>query len=166
MNLSDQFKPSPTFVDIDKPEKKEKGEARLFQLNTFSENAFERNRSFTFDSETARNFDPDNINRAKQGVKELMADTLAKAKTKAIEIKDQAFKEGKNAGYEEGLQTGFQKGENKAKEEYGPLLETLNSLIRDLSEFRQIMYPKVEKEMVGMVVDLTKKVLRREMNLR
>ena len=166
MSLSDQFKPSSTFVDLDKPEKKEKEEAQLFQLNDFLENASEQNRGFAFDSETATNFDKDNINKAKQGVKELMADVVAKAKTKAIEIKDQALKEGKNAGHEEGYQAGFQKGENKAKEEYGPLLETLNSLIRDLSEFRQMMYPKVEKEMVEMVVGLTKKILGHEMNLR
>ena len=164
MSLSDQFKPSSTFADLDKPEKKE--EAQLFQLDDFLKNASEQNRGFAFDSETATNFDKDNINKAKQGVKELMADVVAKAKTKAIEIKDQALKEGKNAGHQEGYQAGFQKGENKAKEEYGPLLETLDSLTRDLSEFRQMMYPKVEKEMVGMVVGLTKKILRHEMNLR
>jgi len=166
MSLSDQFKPSSTFVELDKPKEKEKGEARLFQLSRFLEGISKQDRGFAFDSETARNFDKDNIKKAKKGVKELMADAIAKAKTKAIEIKDQALKEGKNAGYEEGYQTGFQKGENTAKEEYGPLLGTLNSLIRELSEFRQMMYPKVEKEMVGMVVDLTKKILRHEMNLR
>ena len=95
MSLSDQFKPSSTFADLDKPEKKE--EAQLFQLDDFLKNASEQNRGFAFDSETATNFDKDNINKAKQGVKELMADVVAKAKTKAIEIKDQALKEGKNA---------------------------------------------------------------------
>ena len=108
MNLSDQFKPSSTFVDLDKPKEKEKGETRLFQLSEFLENPTERDRGFSFDSENARNFDQDKIHKAKQGVKELMADVIAKAKTKAIEIKDQALKEGKNTGYEEGFQTGFQ----------------------------------------------------------
>ena len=157
MSLSDQFKPSTTFVDLDKSENKGKEEARPFRLNDFLEGNLDQNRSFVFDSETARNFDQDNIKKAKQGVKELMADVVAKAKTKAIEIKDQALKEGKNAGHEEGYQAGFQKGENTAKEEYGPLLETQNNLNYDLSEFRQMMYPKVEKEMVEMVVGLTKK---------
>jgi len=166
MSLSDKFKPSSTFVGLDKPEKKEKEEAQLFQLSDFLGDASVQNRGFAFDSETVRNFDQGNINRAKQGVKELIADAVAKAKARAIEIKDQALKEGENTGYEEGLQKGFQKGENTAKEEYGPLLDTLNNLIRDLSEFRKMMYPKVEKEMVEVIVGLTKKILRHEMNLR
>ena len=112
MNLSDGFKPTSTFVDLDKSDEKEKGKAQLFQLNDFLEGNLDQNRSFVFDSETARNFDQDNIKKAKQGVKELMADAIAKAKTKAIEIKDQALKEGKNTGYDEGFQTGFQKGLN------------------------------------------------------
>jgi flagellar biosynthesis/type III secretory pathway protein FliH len=95
-----------------------------------------------------------------------MADAIAKAKTKAIEIKDQALEEGKNTGFEDGFQKGFQEGENKAKEECGPLLETLNSLLSDLGEFRKMMYPKVEKEMVEIVVGLTKKILRHELSLR
>lgn len=165
-NLSSQFKPSSTFIDPDKSEKDNTEETQLFELSSFLEGASEKNRDFVFDSETARNFDQENINRAKQGVKELMADTIAKAKSQAIEIKEQAQKEGKNAGHEEGYQAGFQKGENKAKEDYGPLLETLNNLIRDLSEFRKMMFPKVEKEMVGMVIDLTKKILHHEINLR
>ena len=165
-NLSDQFKPSSTFVDLDKPVEKEKVGARHFQLNEFLEGVSDRDRSFVFDSETARNFDQENIKKAKQGVKELVADAIAKAKIQAIEIKKKALEEGENTGYEEGLQKGFQKGENAAKEEYSPLLELLNDLIRDLSEFRTVMYPKVEKEMVGMVVSLTKKVLSHEMKLR
>ena len=82
-NLSDQFKPSSTFVDLDKLEEKEKSVARLFQLSEFVESSSGRDRSFIFDSETARNFDQDNINKAKQGVKQLMEDAVAKAKAPA-----------------------------------------------------------------------------------
>ena len=164
-NLSDQFKPSSTFVDLDSSEGKEH-ETRLFELSEFLGQAFERDRKFSFDSETARNFDKENVTKAKQGVKELVADAIAKAKTQAVEIKDKAYKEGQKTGHDEGYQEAFQKGENSAKEEFSPLLETLNNLIQELSEFRTMMYSKVEKEMVGMVVDLTKKVLQHEISLR
>lgn len=165
-NLSKQFKPSSTFSALDKLEENEKDTAKLFQLSDFLHGSSQENRNFIFDSETARNFDQENINKAKQGVKELMADAIAKAKKNAIDIKEQALKEGKDTGYKDGYQEGFEKGKTTAKEDYGPLLETLNNLILDLSEFRKMMYPKVEKEMVGTIVDLTKKVLRHEMNLR
>ena len=155
--MSRQFKPSSTFTDLDDSEKKDQGEARLFELSEFLGAASERNRGFSFDSETARNFDADNVKKAKQGVKELIADAVAKAKSLAIEIKENAYKEGHKTGHEEGFQTAYQKGENSAKEEFTPLLQTINSLIQELSEFRTMMYPKVEKEMIGMITGLTKK---------
>ena len=165
-NLSNQFKPSSTFVDLDNFETKDTDKTRSFKLSEFSGQTSARNRNFIFDSETARNFDQENVKKAKQGVKELIADALTKVKMQAVEIKDKAYKEGHKAGHDEGYQTAFQKGENSAKEEYSPLLETLNNLIQELSEFRKMMYPKVEKEMVGMIVDLTKKVLKHEISLK
>ena len=165
-SLSNQFKPLSTFVDPDKSDKKQNQESRLFQLNDFFEGVSERNRSFSFDSENARNFDKDNINKAKQGVKELIADAISKAKTDAIKIKNQALEEGKSTGYEEGIKSGFQDGENKAKEEFIPLLQTINSLTRELSEFRTMIYPKVEKEMIEMVTGLTKKILQYEIETK
>jgi len=162
--LSRQFKPSSTFIDLDSSEEKDKDETRLFELSEFLGTASNRDRSFSFDSENARNFDADNINKAKQGVKELIGDAVAKAKSLAIEIKENAYKEGHKTGYEEGFQTAYQKGENSAKEEFIPLLQTINSLIRELSEFRTMMYPKVEKEMIEMITGLTKKILQHEIN--
>ena len=162
--MSRQFKPSSTFIDLDSSEEKDKDETRLFELSEFLGTASNRDRSFSFDSENARNFDADNINKAKQGVKELIGDAVAKAKSLAIEIKENAYKEGHKTGYEEGFQTAYQKGENSAKEEFIPLLQTINSLIRELSEFRTMMYPKVEKEMIEMVTGLTKKILHYEIN--
>ena len=64
-NLSKQFKPSSTFIDLDSSEKKDKDETRLFELSEFL--GTRSNRGFSFDSENARNFDADNINKAKQG---------------------------------------------------------------------------------------------------
>ena len=162
--MSRQFKPSSTFTDLDSSEEKDKDETRLFELSEFLGTASNRDRSFSFDSENARNFDADNINKAKQGVKELIGDAVAKAKSLAIEIKENAYKEGHKTGYEEGFQTAYQKGENSAKEEFIPLLQTINSLIRELSEFRTMMYPKVEKEMIEMITGLTKKILQHEIN--
>ena len=162
--MSRQFKPSSTFTDLDNSEEKDKDVTRLFELSEFLGTTSNRDRSFSFDSENARNFDADNINKAKQGVKELIGDAVAKAKSLAIEIKENAYKEGHKTGYEEGFQTAYQKGENSAKEEFIPLLQTINSLIRELSEFRTMMYPKVEKEMIEMITGLTKKILQHEIN--
>jgi len=162
--LSRQFKSSSTFIDLDNSEEKDKDETRLFELGEFLGTGSNQDRSFSFDSENARNFDADNINKAKQGVKELIGDAVAKAKSLAIEIKENAYKEGHKTGYEEGFQTAYQKGENSAKEEFIPLLQTINSLIRELSEFRTMMYPKVEKEMIEMITGLTKKILQHEIN--
>jgi len=162
--LSRQFKPSSTFIDLDNSEEKDKDETRLFELSEFLGTGLNQDRGFSFDSETARNFDADNINKAKQGVKELIGDAVAKAKSLAIEIKENAYKEGHKTGYEEGFQTAYQKGENSAKEEFIPLLQTINSLIQELSEFRTMMYPKVEKEMIEMITGLTKKILQHEIN--
>ena len=163
-NLSNQFKPSSTFVDLDNSEEENKDKTRLFELNEFLGSALNQDRSFSFDSETARNFDTDNVKKAKQGVKELVADAVAKAKSLAIEIKENAYKEGHKTGYEEGFQTAYKEGENSAKGEFIPLLQTINSLVQELSEFRTMMYPKVEKEMIEMVTGLTKKILQHEIN--
>ncbi|MFQ5449535.1 MAG: FliH/SctL family protein [Nitrospinaceae bacterium] len=117
---------------------------------------------FVYDSEEATNFDAKKIQKAKQGVKEILADAIQKAKRQAIEIKEQAEKEARKTGYEEG----FKKGELDAKEEFRPLLETLQNTIRDLSGFRKKMYSKVEREMVEMVISLVKKVIEFELSTR
>ena len=162
--MSSQFKPTVTFIDSDNSAGTEKKEPKAFKLMELVESSSQNSRTFSFDSESARNFDKENINIAKQGVKELMADAIIRAKKKAIEIKDNAYKEGHETGYDEGFKAAFQKGKTSAKEEFTPLLETLNSLIQELSGFRKLMYPKVENEMVGMIVDLTKKVLAYEIS--
>lgn len=132
-----------------------------FQLEDFL-SASTKNRGFVYDSESARNFDQSNVVKAKEGVKEVMADALLKAQARATEIKAQAQKEGYNVGYADG----FKKGEDDAKQEFSPFLITIQGLIEDLSRFRLKMYPKVEREMVAMVIGLTKKVIHYELSTR
>jgi flagellar assembly protein FliH len=119
-------------------------------------------RGFTYDSEDARNFDDTNVKKAKQGVKELLKDAMDKAKRQSIEIKAFAKKEGHDAGYNEG----FKKGEDAAKLEFSPFLETIHELIADLTVFRKNMYDKGEREMVELVVSLAKKVIHFEFSTR
>jgi flagellar assembly protein FliH len=137
-------------------------EERSFELNELNIQSSAMRRGFTYDSENARNFDQGNVKNAKEGVKELLKDALDKAKRQATDIKTNARKEGYDSGYEEG----FQKGENAAREEFSPFLETVQGLISDLSGFRKNMYDQLEREMVQMVVDLAKKVIHFEFSTR
>jgi hypothetical protein len=82
-NLSSQFKPTATFIDSDNSEGTEKKEPKAFKLMELVESSSQKNRTFSFDSESARNFDKENISIAKQGVKELMADAIIRAKKKS-----------------------------------------------------------------------------------
>ena len=165
-NLSSQFKPSSTFIDSESSGEKNNPESRLFELTELLGSTSKKERGFSFDSEIANNFDINNIKKARQGVKELMADAITKAKSSAIEIKENALKEGQKIGYEKGFQEAYEKGENSAKEEFIPLLKTINSLIQELSEFRTMMYPKVENEMIEMITGLTKKILQHEIETK
>lgn len=137
-------------------------EERAFQLNELILEKPSMRRDFTYDSENARNFDQANVNKAKVGVKELLKDALDKAKRQATDIKSKAQKEGYDSGYSEG----FKKGEDAAREEFKPFLETIEGLISDLTSFRKGMYDKVEREMVEMVVSLAKKVIHFEFSTR
>ena len=119
-------------------------------------------RGFTYESDKARNFDQSNIKKAKQGVMELLKDSLEKAKKQANEIKSNAKKEGYDAGFEDG----FKNGKDAAKEEFNPFLKTTQSLITELSGFRKEMYEKVEREMVELVITLTKKIIHFELSTR
>ncbi|MED5353938.1 MAG: FliH/SctL family protein, partial [Nitrospinota bacterium] len=57
-------------------------------------------------------------------------------------------------------------GKDAAKEEFSPFLNTTQELIKELSEFRKEMYEKVEREMVEMVLKLSKKVIHFEFSRR
>ena len=136
--------------------------ARSFELNELNLQSSSTRRGFTYDSEDARNFEDANVKKAKQGVKELLKDAMDKAKRQSIEIKAFAKKEGHDAGYNEG----FKKGEDAAKLEFSPFLETIHELIADLTVFRKNMYDKGEREMVELVVSLAKKVIHFEFSTR
>ena len=143
-------------------EKKSPQEARSYQLNEFTIESSSMRRGFTYDSENARNFDQASVDKAKEGVKEILKDTLSKAKRQATYIKDHAQKQGHDEGYAEG----FKKGEDAAREEFKPFLETIEGLVLDLTGFRKDMYDKVEREMVEMVIRLAKKVIHFEFSTR
>ena len=78
---------------------------------------------------------------------------ITKAKSRAVEIKDQARQEGYKAGYD----TGFQKGEDAAREEFSPFLETIHTLIKELNDFRTMMYSKEAQREKNKQLDKAKK---------
>lgn len=137
-------------------------ETHAFELNELIIQNPSIRRGFTYDSEDARNFDQGNVKKAKEGVKELLKDVLEKARRQATDIKEIAQKEGYDAGFDEG----FKKGEDAARMEFSPFLETVQDLISDLTGFRKNMYDKLEREMVEMVVDLAKRVIHFEFSMR
>jgi flagellar assembly protein FliH len=137
-------------------------EERSFQFDELTIQNPSIRRGFAYDSEKARNFDQLNVDKAKKGVKQLLKDAMDKAKKQAGELKSNARKQGYDAGFEDG----FNKGKEAAKEEFTPVLETSQHLVEELSEFRKEMYDKVEREMIEMVIALTKKVIHFEFSTR
>jgi len=137
-------------------------EERSFQFDELIIQNPSIRRDFTYESDKARNFDQSNVNKAKKGVMELLKDAIEKAKKQATEIKANAKKE----GYDTGFEDGFKNGKDAAKEEFSPFLNTTQELIEKLSGFRKEMYEKVEREMVEMVLNLSKKVIHYEFSKR
>lgn len=139
-----------------------RGKIKDFELHELVPTNRSKSSEFIYDSEKATNFDGNNINRAKQGVIEIMRDALNKAKVQAAQIRETAEKEARESGHAEG----FKKGELESKEEFKPFLETTENIIKELGEFRKKMYSKVEREMVEMVISLVKKVIHFELSTR
>ena len=137
-------------------------EERSFQFNELTIQNPSIRRGFVYDYEKARNFDQLNVKKAKEGVMQLLHDAMDKAKNQVGEIKSNAKKQ----GYEAGFEDGFNKGKEAAKEEFSPVLETIKHLVEELSGFRKEMYYKVEREMIEMVIALTKKVIHFEFSTR
>jgi flagellar assembly protein FliH len=129
---------------------------QVYQLKEFSNQKKTSKKPFAFDSKKARNFDPENVERAREGVKELLKDAIDKAKEQSKQVREAA----NNEGYAVGRKEGFQAGENNAREVFAPFLETLQKVIEDLTSLRKRMYVKMEREMVEMIVELTKKIIR------
>lgn len=139
------------------PAKPRRGQ--VYQLKEFVHQKRSGKKPFSFDSKEARNFDPENVSRAKEGVKELLKDAINKAKEQSMAIR----KDANNEGYAVGRKEGFQAGENNAREVFAPFLESLQEIIQELTSLRKRMYVKMEREMVEMIVELTKKIIRFEM---
>ncbi|MFQ5482890.1 MAG: FliH/SctL family protein, partial [Nitrospinaceae bacterium] len=118
--------------------------------------------SFAFDNEDQRNFDPGNVQKAREGVREVFQDAMSRLKTQAEEIKEQARREAHEQGYE----AGFKAGREAAQGEFTPFLEMLQQLVEDLSHLRQQMFSKVEREMIQIIVGLAKRVIHHELNSR
>lgn len=164
MNLSKNFQPfdasqTASHDAESADEVASSAEPRTFELTELVPPDRVLKREFAFDSENEQNFDQRNIDKAREGVKEIFADAMTNIKAQAKILRE----EGKNQGYEAGYAEGFKAGEQAAREASAPLLETLKNAIRDVSEFRTLMYPKVEREMIKMIVGLTQKVIQVEL---
>ncbi|MCH8207486.1 MAG: hypothetical protein IIA62_00255 [Nitrospinae bacterium] len=138
---------------------KDFGKGQAFRLNELVDENRSNKAPFSFDSENARNFDEDNISKAREGAKEILEDAVNKANEQARAIKSKANDE----GYAIGRKEGFVAGEKKAKEVFVPFLSAIQEIIEELSEIRKRMYVKMEREMVEMIVDLTKKIIHFDM---
>lgn len=161
----DSFTPQYFTPDDVTPEPQEKQFQHDYQmpdLNITPGSSSKEKNTFNFDNEIQRNFDPTNVEKAKIGVQEVFKDAMDRLKIQADKIKFESQGEGFSAGEKEG----FNSGEQYAREEFAPFLKTMEELVRELSEFRQKMYPKVEREMVDMIVQLTKKVIHAELSTR
>ncbi len=137
-------------------------EERSFQFDELTIQNPSIRRGFAYDSEQARNFDQSNVDKAKVGVMQLLQDAMDKAKKQVGELKTNARKQ----GYDTGFEGGFNKGKEAAKEEFSPVLESTQKLVEELSGFRKEMYDKLEREMIEMVIALTKKVIHFEFSTR
>ena len=156
-DIHEQFRAS----DLQQKEENETtavSEERSFQFDELTIQNPSIRRGFSYDSEKARNFDQLTVNKAKKGVIQLLQDAMDKAKKQVGELKSNAKKQ----GYEAGFEDGFNKGKEAAKEEFSPVLETIKHLVEELSGFRKEMYYKVEREMIEMVIALTKKIIHFE----
>ncbi len=161
----ERFTPQFFTSEESSPESKAEEFQREFQpedLNDPSEPPSAVKNTFSFDNEIQRNFDPTNVDKARIGVQEVFKDAMDRLKAQAEKIKAEAQGE----GFAAGEKAGFESGEQFARDEFTPFLKTLEALVRELSEFRQMMYAKVEREMVEMIVQLTKKVIHAELTTR
>ncbi len=162
MTQMESFTPQYTSPEEPQPEAENSDKPKEFELPEFISETDSGAPSFSFDNEIQRNFDPTNVKKAKEGVQEIFKDAMDRIKVQAEQIKSQAHGEGFAAGQKQG----FEEGELFAKQEFTPFLETLEKLVEELSQFRKAMFPKVEREMISMVVQLAKKVIHTELTLR
>ena len=144
--IPDQYSEGPT------------GASHKFNLDEYVREAKALKAEFIHDLEHQRDIDPSNALKAKEGVSELFSDAMQKMKDQAAKTQEEA----QQRGYEEGQEKGFQAGEQAVKEHFNSSLEALKILIEQLSEARNTLYPRLEREMVEMITTLARKVFRAE----
>ena len=138
---------------------RETGVSLKFNLDEYVRKAKALKSEFIHDLENQREIDQSNALKAKEGVNELFSDAMQKMKDQAAKIQEEA----QHRGYEEGQEKGFQAGEQAVKEHFESSLEALKILIEQLSEARNTLYPRLEREMVEMITTLARKVIRTEL---
>lgn len=158
----DRFVPQYFDQEQSPVEDGETSAAEKFEMNEFDIHPTDQKRTFSFDNEIQRSYDPSNVSAAKESVVDVFRDAMERIKEQARLNRETA----RQQGHEEGYQEGFKQGEQAAREDFAPFLETLQGMIQDLSEFRRKMYTKVEREMIDMIVQLTKKVILTELASR
>ncbi|HDD43360.1 MAG TPA: hypothetical protein ENG63_00660 [Candidatus Desulfofervidus auxilii] len=92
-------------------------------------------------------------------------DLLVKAKEEAEQIKKQAYE----TGFKQGLKEGIKQGEREAKIEIlkkaEEKLENLEKIIEEIAQFRQKLFQKMEKEILGLALAIAKKIVKQEVNI-
>jgi flagellar assembly protein FliH len=116
--------------------------------------------------EAARNLSYSNMATAKKEVIPYDMPSLEKAAGPAMAgayclYSGQIEKEAYEKGFEAGEKAGFAMGENKAL----VLIEKLESVIRDLTEFRERLIKETEPELLELAVDIAKKIVLKELTI-
>ena len=135
------------------------GEDRKFDLDDFVRQAKSLESDFVHDLEQQRSRGDSKTLQDQEGVGEMFSDAMQQMKDQAAQIQ----KEAREQGYQEGHEEGYQEGAQAVRERFASSLEILQSLVDELSQAREKMYPLLEREMVEMVASLAKKVVHMEL---
>ena len=135
------------------------GEGRKFDLDDFVRQAKSLESDFVHDLEKQRSGEDSKTLQDKEGVGEMFSDAMRQMKDQAAQIHEEA----REKGYQEGHEEGYQEGAQAVQERFASSLAMLQSLLDELSQAREKMYPLLEREMVEMVASLAKKVVRTEL---
>lgn len=94
---------------------------------------------------------------AKEQAERQAAELIAQAQNQADAVREQAYQEGLEAGREEGMR--------KRYEEAGANLQSLETILDEISHYRDAMRFNVEKDSIRLAVLLAKKILRQELTV-
>jgi len=135
------------------------GEGREFDLDDFVRQAKALESGFVHDLEQQRSREDSKALQDKEGVGKMFSDAMQQMKDQAAQI----HKEAREQGHQEGHEEGYQEGAQAVRERFASSLAMLQSLVDELSQAREKMYPLLEREMVEMIASLAKKVVRTEL---